>query len=465
MHELRKLSPYIDEASQVLLDYIDKNEVIRCVSHHDADGIAAAAIMTQTLLRLDAKFHLTCMRGLNTSILKNLNEEPYNIIVFTDMGSGSLHLIENTIYDKKIIILDHHPISKSTEKFLQINPHLEGIDGSKDISGAGITYLFSRTLGNNTDLAQIALIGAYGDMQLRKGARGLNKFIVDEAQNNGFIKEKKDIRLFGREKYTIDKALEYTFDPYLPGLSNNKEGVREFLDSLDIQVKGQNGYMKIPDLDYDAKKKITSELVLKLMREGLPAHTATRMIGPVYEILDLSYDLGSISDYTSLINACGRMNETSNGILICFNDKKAIDNSFSTWHEYKNEICNALDYIKNNIETRDSFTMVEGREKISPTLAGALSTISMLSSLVPDDKPFAMVTEAEDHYKISIRGNSSLIKRGINLGDIMYDICSEFGGNGGGHNVAAGANIPKERLNEFLDELNSKILNVDKNAA
>ena len=100
MHELRKLAPHIDAASQILLDFIDKNEVIRCVTHHDADGIAAAAVMAQTLMRLGAKFHLSCIKGLNSSILKNLDEEPYKLIIFLDMGSGNLELIENNLNEK-----------------------------------------------------------------------------------------------------------------------------------------------------------------------------------------------------------------------------------------------------------------------------------------------------------------------------------------------------------------------------
>ena len=465
MHELRKLSPHIEAASQILLDFIDKKEVIRCVSHHDADGVAAAAIMAQTLMRLDAKFHLSCIKGLTSKALKNLNEEPYKLIIFLDMGSGNLHLIEDTLYDKKVLIFDHHPLSVPDSDILQVNPHVEGLDGTREISGAGVAYLFARTLGNNVDLAQIALIGACGDIQLRKGAVGLNKFIVQEAQENGFIVEKKDIRLFGREKYSIDKALEYTFDPYLSGLSNNPDGCRKFLDTLDINIKENGNYKKIMDLTYEEKKKITSELVLQLMREGVPAHTATTLIGPVYEIVDGNNDLCDIAEYTTLVNACGRMGETADGILVCFDDKQAVQNSFVTLDDYRNEVCLALDFIKSNFETRDGYTIAYGKEKISPSLAGALSSIVMLSALVPEDRPFIFVTESEKTYKISARGNSALVAHGIHLGNILSDISSQLGGNGGGHDVAAGAHVPKDKLDELVEQLDSKIPVVNINAS
>ena len=109
MHELRKLSPHIDAASQILLNYVDKKEVIRCVSHHDADGIAAAAIMAQTLMRLGAKYHLSCVKGISSELIKQLSEEPYKLIVFLDMGSGSIPLIEDMLYDKY-----SHNLSKSS---------------------------------------------------------------------------------------------------------------------------------------------------------------------------------------------------------------------------------------------------------------------------------------------------------------------------------------------------------------
>jgi RecJ-like exonuclease len=49
----------------------------------------------------------------------------------------------------------------------------------------------------------------------------------------------------------------------------------------------------------------------------------------------------------------------------------------------------------------------------------------------------------------------------VNLGEIMQEAAEKFKGKGGGHNVAAGAQVPIEDVNEFVkivDELVGKRL-------
>ena len=62
---------------------------------------------------------------------------------------------------------------------------------------------------------------------------------------------------------------------------------------------------------------------------------------------------------------------------------------------YKNKLEKSTQKCKSNFETRDGYTIAYGKEKISPSLAGALSSIVMLSALVPEDRPFIFVTENE----------------------------------------------------------------------
>ena len=45
-------------------------------------------------------------------------------------------------------------------------PHLFGIDGGKEISGAGVVFRFACAVDKSMeDFAHIAIIGAHGDMQ------------------------------------------------------------------------------------------------------------------------------------------------------------------------------------------------------------------------------------------------------------------------------------------------------------
>jgi len=57
---------------------------------------------------------------------------------------------------------------------------------------------------------------------------------------------------------------------------------------------------------------------------------------------------------------------------------------------------------------------------------------------------------AEDGVKVSGRGTRDLVKRGLDLAEIMREASRTLGGEGGGHDVAAGATIPRGSETEFL---------------
>jgi RecJ-like exonuclease len=58
-----------------------------------------------------------------------------------------------------------------------------------------------------------------------------------------------------------------------------------------------------------------------------------------------------------------------------------------------------------------------------------------------------------------------VVNKGVNLGEIMQVAAERFQGKGGGHNVAAGAQVPVERIGDFVklvDELVGKRLKGEK---
>jgi RecJ-like exonuclease len=59
--------------------------------------------------------------------------------------------------------------------------------------------------------------------------------------------------------------------------------------------------------------------------------------------------------------------------------------------------------------------------------------------------------------KVSSRATKEIVEQGLNLGEIVGEICEEVDGEGGGHNIAAGAKIPQENKHDFIEKLNSVI--------
>jgi single-stranded-DNA-specific exonuclease len=62
---------------------------------------------------------------------------------------------------------------------------------------------------------------------------------------------------------------------------------------------------------------------------------------------------------------------------------------------------------------------------------------------------YAKVPE-EDTVKFSARTLDMMTARGLNLGEIMRTAAEKFDGRGGGHNIAAGAQVPIEYVDDFI---------------
>ncbi|MFQ6073891.1 MAG: DHH family phosphoesterase, partial [Candidatus Bathyarchaeia archaeon] len=212
------------QAAELIRKTAERGEFIHVFSHLDADGLAAAGIMGKALARLGALFRIRITRWLDEKVAKGIAADKPDLIIFADFGSGNLDLLNNQLADNHVIILDHHQTTEeASPAFVHVNPHLHGIDGSRDLSGAGVAYLVAKALDKaNIDMAPIAVVGALGDLQDKYASRelgGANKMIVEDAEKASGLQTETDLLLFGRETRPIHKALAYTTVPFIPDIS------------------------------------------------------------------------------------------------------------------------------------------------------------------------------------------------------------------------------------------------------
>ncbi|MFB0500400.1 MAG: recombinase RecJ, partial [Candidatus Hadarchaeaceae archaeon] len=62
-----------------------RNDSIEIISHMDADGVCAAAIISKALDRSDIKHHTRFVRMLYQEVVEEL--DPADLTIFTDLGS------------------------------------------------------------------------------------------------------------------------------------------------------------------------------------------------------------------------------------------------------------------------------------------------------------------------------------------------------------------------------------------
>jgi len=435
---------------------LDKKETIRLVSHLDADGICAAAIMIKALNTDNRKYSVSIVQQLTNEVIDGLSKEPYNYFVFTDLGSGQLSYIKKKFIGKQIFILDHHVPEKVRvgNNIVQVNPHLFGIDGGKEISGAGVVYLFARSLNKKIDeLAHISIIGAVGDIQEGKdGFLRLNKEILDTAVKKKKIKVIKGLRIFGAQTRPLHKVLEYCTDPYIPGVSGSESGAIQFLQQSGIKAKNGKEWRKIVHLDEEEIKKLVSGIILRRLSEDTPED----VLGNVYILNDEKKEspFRDAKEFSTLLNACGRLEKASLGIGACLGDKKTKERAMKSLVGYKREIIGAINWYKDNKDSKDiikgkGYTIINVGSNIRGGIVGTLaSIISKWNDIKGGTFIMSMADMMNGYYKVSLRLSGR--NEDVDLREVVKKVTDKVGGEAGGHKFAAGAMIKEEKVDSFI---------------
>ena len=465
------------EAAKLVLETVQKEGVIHVFSHLDADGIAAAGIMGKSLMRLGAKFRIRITQQLDEKIMASIATDKPDLLILTDFGSGYIDLLNEKIPTFKVVILDHHQINGTAKNsnFVQVNPHMFGVDGASDVSGSGVAYFTAKAVNQgNVDLAPIALVGALGDMQDKydqRGLRGPNELIINDAVAAGLLKVEKDLLFFGRETRPIHKTLATTTNPFIPGLSGEEDKALAFLSSLDIPIKQGDKWRALRDLNDNERKRLCSALADHLLSKGL--HLAVdNLIGYVYVLTkeEPNTALRDAREFAVVLNSTGRMDRPSLGIAICMGDRKeALEEANKILEDYRKNINKYLSWVNEKPERMrelQNIYVVNGETFINEKIVSTISSI-IVSGLVNNEKPllvFAKV-EKEEAAKFSARSTVSGISKGVDLSQVMRLASEMFDGKGGGHNIAAGAQVPFSKIDDFIktvDELVGKQLRGEK---
>jgi RecJ-like exonuclease len=465
-----------DCAAKLVRDVVEDDGFVHVFSHLDADGVAAAGVIGKALFRLDARFRVRITQWVEERIVSQILSDRPDLVVFADLGSGYMDLLGQKLSDFRIVVLDHHQVvGESVDSCVQVNPHLFGIDGARDVSGSGVAYFVAKALDKeNVDMAPVAVVGALGDLQDKYEQRtlsGLNARIVKDAVGAGLLSVEKDLVFFGRETRPIHRTLASTTSPFIPGLSGEEDKSLAFLTELGIKPRDGDRWRALRDLSDEEKKRLCSALADYLVARGLH-YQVSNLIGNVYVLCreEPWTPLRDAREFAVLLNATGRMGRAGLGIAVCMGDRgMQLEGANKVLEEYRRTINKYLGWVMEKSERMREFEniyVVYGENFIDDKIIGAVSSI-LSSSLPNPEKPLIAYAnvEGEDVAKISARTTDAVVSKGVNLGDIMQAASARFQGKGGGHNVAAGAQVSLGHLSDFIkavDELVGKQLKGEK---
>lgn len=407
------------------------------------------------LNRLDKDFEYEILKQLYEEDVKRIAEEDEELILFVDIGSGQSEFVQEHIVDdagKDVIVSDHHEPQIEGD-FIHLNPHFLGHDGGEAISAAGMTYLLAEAMDeDNLDLVKYALIGATGDIQKQEGEfLGLNKDLLERAEKEDLINKRQGLDLYGRSTKPIHKSLMYTSDPHLDGITNNESGAIQFLKSCGIDIRKNGDFKTLSDLTEEEEKQVIHGLITQ-------GYDVQPLLRNVY-VLNNGH---GIDEYSTVINACGRLGEPKTGVEILIEEDEKLMEKMS--RKYGRKISSSLGYVEDNADNEEviyenGIGVIDGQDQIEDDFIGTVTTISMSNGFFDDNLPVILgVAESEkDKIKASCRATKDAVEDGLNLGEVIEEICEEIDGEGGGHNIAAGAKFPRDKKEKFIEMVEEKV--------
>jgi single-stranded DNA-specific DHH superfamily exonuclease len=350
------------------------------------------------------------------------------------MGSGQPDVVSGI--DADVIIADHHyPSGKINPKknFVHVNPHLAGIDGSFELSASATSYIIANQLGENRDLIGMAMIGMIGDKQKITGG---NAELVREGIKEGHIVKKKGINIRSGE---LKDVLTLSIEPFLDFYKKEEE-LKDFLDRLKIDAEKE-----VDELANEEVRRLGNAIVLRILKLGGYEGVIEELIGRKF-LLENELVSNAVM-LTEIVNSCGRVSAYSIGFAICLRDKNYLEKGMEIWRKFQVEVLEEIQKRKREVKEGEGIRYIVMKNGLTTS-----PIATALSRYIFSDKPLIVVNVKKDVVKISARANLRIAEK-INLSEVMRKAAEKVGGRGGGHRVAAGANISPDKVDEFIKEV------------
>ena len=421
---------------------IRSHNFIQVYSHYDADGLSAAGIVANVLLRAGKEFRVTTFTTLDEESMAEIRNCDYDCILLTDLGASYIPELE--ALGKDVIVLDHHTVQADSEKICYANPHLVDIDGSFGACGATMAFLFGITVDeNNWDLVQIAFAGLTGDKQHIKGITGLNRYLLDEGTKRGFITTSEGSLI---PPGPISRALYYSTEPYIRGITGDQAAVDRLLEDANIAAD-----RTLQNFTEDEKRRLSSMIAVRLAQQGVSVDSMAELSRTRYYLRGWKMDAESMAE---LLDACGRTMSQGIGIAMCLGSKDDLLRAMELRDSYNTSIMEASVRLdQKGLRTMDNIQCFDSSET---GFTGILCGIIMRYIGDPS-KPTIGLNTTEDKIKISGRATYKQLDRGVDLAVALRDATKTVGGEGGGHSIASGGSIGLGTEEEFLKNLDTII--------
>ena len=140
----------------------------------------------------------------------------------------------------------------------------------------------------------------------------------------------------------LDKILEYSSRPFIPGVTGNQKGTYEILNEAGISRIGRT-YKALIDLTESEMKSLVTAVMLRLSGK----EKKTEYIGDLY-LVKFFNKIEDARELSAIINACSRMGHSEISLMLCLGSTNARKKAEKIYLKYRQHIISGLKHIDKN---------------------------------------------------------------------------------------------------------------------
>src|SRR6266516_2909456 len=237
----------------------------------------------------------------------------------------------------------------------------------------------------------------------------------------------------------LAKAIAQSIRPYFRGLSGRPDASAALLKKA-----GFDPDMSLRQLEPAARRKLTSVLAAHLVEQGAAPEALDAIVEDRYWI---EPDQIYAQDLEAYVNSCDRLGQEGLGMAVCLGDREALAKAEWLLDQYMSRMLGYLTrlereglYAKKHIQL---FYCDDG------SLSGSVAGTGM-QFFFDQTRPVLALSVLDGRTKVYARATRGHIASGVDLAVALREAAASVGGNGGGHNIASGATIPKGKEDKFI---------------
>ncbi|MCQ2079562.1 MAG: DHH family phosphoesterase [archaeon] len=279
---------------------------------------------------------------------------------------------------------------------------------------------------DNFDLCQLAIAGMIGDYQHRSGFAQYNRIVVDEAVRRGLIVPMESVTAIG----DVADFLTMSIDPYLKGLTGNREAVERALGDMPHTLELG---------DSDLARRLEALVVDNLRSNNVSQGEIDGLLRTRWWLRDFGVDAGCLCD---VLDACGRL------------DRADLSLGKPLFDGFRGAIIEQFQEVE-----RNGVVQMENLQYFvhhTPSSGGLIAT-AVLKFFGCDTKPVVALMDMGDFINLSSRSNQRILDQGIALNQVLTAVAPAHGAQCGGHPKASGGTLLPGTMEAFLKDLDAEM--------